>query len=60
MVLGISGLEIAWNFDFLIEQNQKLDNAKSRILWLRKIKILVKSGSENRKPIRDGYKQGNA
>ncbi len=28
VVLGISGQEIAWDFDFSIEQNQKLSNAK--------------------------------
>ena len=32
VVLGISGHEIAWNFDFSIEQNQRLSSAKSRIL----------------------------
>ncbi len=32
VVLGISWQEIAWNFDFSIEQNQRLSNAKSRIL----------------------------
>ncbi len=37
VVLGISGQEIAWNFDFSIEQNQRFSNAKSRILRLRKI-----------------------
>ncbi len=37
LVLGVSGHEIAWNFDFPIEQNQRLSNAKSRILWLRKV-----------------------
>jgi hypothetical protein len=31
VVLGISGQEFAWNFDFSIEQNQRLSNAKSRI-----------------------------
>ncbi len=28
MVLGVSGQEFAWNFDFSIEQNQRLSNAK--------------------------------
>ncbi len=32
VVLGISGQEFARNFDFSIEQNQRLSNAKSRIL----------------------------
>ncbi len=31
-VLGITGQELAWNFDFSLEQNQRLGNAKSRIL----------------------------
>ncbi len=31
-VLGISGQEFARNFDFSNEQNQRLSNAKSRIL----------------------------
>ena len=32
VVLGISGQEFARNFDFSIEQNQRLSKAKSRIL----------------------------
>ncbi len=32
VVLGIAGHEFARNFDFSIEQNQRLSNAKSKIL----------------------------
>ncbi len=32
VVLGIAGQEFARNFDFSIEQNQRLSSAKSRIL----------------------------
>ncbi len=32
VVLGISGQEFARDFDFSIEQNQRLGKAKSRIL----------------------------
>ncbi len=52
---GIAGHEFYRNFDFLIEQNQKLSNETSRILRLRKSKVLPKSCSENRKPICEGF-----
>ncbi len=35
VVLGTAGQEFGKNLDSSIEQNQRLYNAKSRILWLR-------------------------